>query len=67
MLVEPQDGACRECSGQLQIIDADDAAMTVECLDCGDCYDVESDAFGDGAIHYWPTFMAERLAGGGTP
>lgn len=44
MLVEPQDGVCREC---------------------GDCYDVETDAFGDGAIHYWPTFMAEQLGEGG--
>jgi transcription elongation factor Elf1 len=61
MLVESQDGVCRECGGQLKIIDADDATMTVECCTCGDSYDVETDAFGDGAIHYWPTFMAEQL------
>ena len=67
MLVEPQDGRCRECSGQLEIVGADDVALTVECCECGDTYAVETDAFGDGAIHYWPAFMAEKLDHGGDP
>lgn len=33
MLVELTDGRCRECGGQLEIEDADDATMTVVCLD----------------------------------
>jgi hypothetical protein len=31
MRVNPKDGRCRSCSGELTIIDADDATMTVEC------------------------------------
>lgn len=59
MLVELTDGRCRECGGQLQIEDADDATMTVICLECCESYPVEPDAFNDGAIHYWPRAMAE--------
>lgn len=33
MRVNRQDGSCRECGGTLEIIDADDATMTVECED----------------------------------
>ncbi len=47
MQVEPKDGTCRSCEGTLKIIDADDATMTVECIECGDTYLVEPDAFGD--------------------
>ena len=57
--VKPTDGSCRECGGPLQITDADDATMLVECDDCGEAYSVEPDAFGDGAIEYWPAIMAE--------
>jgi hypothetical protein len=67
MLVEPQDGRCRDCGGQLEIVGADDVSLTVECQECGETYDVEADAFGDGSIHYWPTFMAEQLGEGGEP
>jgi len=38
MLVQTKDGTCRQCGGQLKIIDADDATMTVECQECGDSY-----------------------------
>ncbi|MEQ8788959.1 MAG: hypothetical protein RIC55_21790 [Pirellulaceae bacterium] len=34
----------------LQVIDADDATMTVESGDCGDSYPVEPDAIGDGCM-----------------
>ena len=36
--------------------------MTVECDDCGETYDVETDGLNDGAIHYLPLFLAERRA-----
>lgn len=56
--MNPIDGCCRSCSGQVQIIDADDARMTVECR-CADVYFVEPDAFGDGCIT-----SASRRTGG---
>ncbi len=59
MLVELTDGKCRTCDGQLKIIAADDATMDVECTECDDGYTVETDAFNDGGIKYWPAVMAE--------
>ena len=64
MLVDVQDGCCRSCSGQVEITDADDVTMTVECTDCGDTYTVETDAFNDGGIHYWPHFMDRQMEHG---
>ena len=66
MRVNPKDGTCRSCHGELKIIDADDATMTVECIDieCSDTYLVEPDAFGDGAIVYYPGFLAEQMERG---
>jgi hypothetical protein len=61
--VSPTDGSCRQCGGPLTITDADDATMQVACDSCGDEYAVETDAFGDGGIEYWPAIMAE-LEGG---
>jgi hypothetical protein len=65
MRVDPADGRCRECGGELDITDADDATMTVECCECGVSYLVETDAFGDGCMKYYVPFMAAKLAGGG--
>lgn len=62
MLVDLADGRCRECGGQLTIDECEDVLMTVCCLECGDSYPVETDSFGDGGIHYWPSVMAEQLA-----
>ena len=59
MLVDLTDGSCRSCGGQLEIVGADDATMEVKCTECGDCYTVETDAFNDGGIRYWPEIMAE--------
>ena len=59
MLVNLKDGACRSCGGQLDIVDADDATMSVVCQECGDEYVVESDAFGDGCITYYVGFLQE--------
>ena len=56
----------RRIAQALEIIDADDATMTVQCLDCGESYIVETDAFGDGAIDYYPQFVARQLQGGGS-
>ena len=64
MRVSKQDGSCRECGGELLIASADDCSMQVECLDCGECYQVESDAFGDGCMTYYVGFMARREEGG---
>ena len=67
MRVDPNDGRCRSCAGELEIIDAADATMTVECQDCGDTYSVEPDAFGDGCMTYYAGFLATRLEEGGDP
>lgn len=61
--VNRNDGVCRECGGELLVIDGDDCSMVVECQTCGDCYSVEPDAFGDGGIEYWPAIMAEIEGG----
>lgn len=66
MRIDPKDGRCRLCGGTLQVIDADDATMTVECLDeCGDTYLVEPNAFGDGCMTYYVPFLADREAADG--
>lgn len=67
MFVELQDGKCRECGGQLRIIAADDATLTVECQVCVERYDVHAAAFGDGGTHYWPAVMADRPGEGDEP
>ena len=59
MRVATADGTCRSCHGELEIIDADDATMTVECQVCGDSYLVETDAFGDGCMTYYVGFLAQ--------
>jgi hypothetical protein len=59
MRVATMDGTCRSCGGELTIIDADDATMTVEC-ECGESYLVETDAFGDGCMTYYVGFLSQR-------
>lgn len=63
MVVDLSDGSCRACGGQLEITDADDATMSVLCTSCGEEYLVETDAFGDGAMHYQLGFLEERIRG----
>jgi hypothetical protein len=41
----------------LEVIDADDATMTVECTECADLYVVEPDAFRDGCMTYYVGFL----------
>ena len=61
MLVDLSDGCCRNCGSQLEIVDADDATMTVYCLFCEEgTYKVEPDAFADGCINYYVPFRASQ-------
>lgn len=64
MRVNPRDDRCRGCGGELEITDADDATMTVECVACGDSYLVEPDALGDGCMTYYVGFLAQRMEEG---
>ena len=63
MMVDLKDGCCRTCGSALQIVDADDATMSVECIECGDSYPVETDAFGDGCMTYFFPIRAKQLLG----
>jgi len=58
MLMDTEDGICRDCGGQFEITDADDATMEVECTLCHNSMTVEIDYFNDGGIKYWPEIMA---------
>lgn len=64
MLVNPTDGSCRDCGGTLEITDADDATMFVECHECGTAYQVEPDAFGDGCMKYYVPFLVQQQGEG---
>lgn len=64
MRVDPVDGTCRTCQGPLDIIDFDDCTLSVACAECGDTYDVETDAFGDGCMKYHFNLMAEKILQG---
>lgn len=61
---DPEDGNCRSCGGVLNITDVDDVSMNVECEACGDNYDVETDAFGDGCMKYYFQILADRMMNG---
>ena len=61
MRVDLEDGRCRSCEGQLIITDVDDAVMFVECEECGDTYEVETDAFGDGCVKYYINFVLSQM------
>ncbi len=60
MLVDRTDGTCASCEGQLEIINADDISMTVQCTECDEGYGVEPDAFGDGCVEYYIPFMTQQ-------
>jgi len=63
MIVNTEDGVCRSCGGQLEILDFDDVSLHVTCCSCADSYEVETDAFGDGCMTYFFPLMSERLYG----
>ena len=60
MNVDLEDGGCRSCGGQLKIVGCDDCSLFVEC-ECGDNYQVESDAFGDGCMKYYLALQIQQL------
>lgn len=64
MLVDLKDGSCRTCGSQLEVVDADDCSMHVECTECGDSYEVETDAFGDGCMTYYLGIMTAKMEAG---
>ena len=44
---------CRECGGELEIIGTGyHGGIEVECLNCGEFYEVESDGLGEGGEEY---------------
>lgn len=61
MIVDLKDGCCRTCGGQLEIIDFDDASLSVVCFDCADSYDVEPETFGSSCMTYFFPLMASRV------
>ena len=63
MLVNLEDGRCRSCGGQLEIEDIEDALMYVSCDSCGESYEVEPDAFGDGCMTYYFPLMTKKMLG----
>lgn len=68
MRVGPQHGHCRTCGGGLEIVDGDDATMSVKCKECGDESLVEPDASGDGARdHHAETCCRRRFEADASP
>ena len=63
MIVDLNDGCCRMCGCQLEIEDVEDGLMYVSCQVCGDSYEVEPDAFGDGCVTYYYPLMTEKMLG----
>jgi len=61
MLVDLEDGCCRECNGQLEITEFDDVGLIVYCTECEEDYEVETDAFGDGCVKYFYSLQCESL------
>lgn len=64
MRVDLADGRCRTCGSALDIVDCTDCTLVCECIECGDSYDVETDAFGDGCMTYLPAMMAAKTQEG---
>ena len=60
MRVDFNDGVCRSCGGEIEVIEADDATMTVACVECSDTYLLEPDAPGDGCMDYYVPQMVEQ-------
>jgi hypothetical protein len=65
MRVDLAHGRCRTCGSALDITGATQDALFVECCECADSYELETDALGGGCMTYWLTMMAKRPVGGG--
>jgi len=52
---------CRECNGKLEILGTGSYGDTieVECLECGECYEVEPDGLGDAGFEMGEAKMIE--------
>jgi len=50
---------CKECGGKLEVIDADDATIIVECKECHEVYQLEPDGLGEGGFE-WVDAMAAK-------
>lgn len=59
MLVDPKDGTCPYCGGQMMITGADDVSLDTDCTECLESFHVEIDYFNDGGVTYWPAMMAQ--------
>ena len=56
--IDREDGTCPECGGSLEIIEVDDATMSVEC-EAGHISELEHDAF-DAGFDYVLDFLSRR-------
>jgi len=61
LAVDPDDCACAECGGSLEVTDVDDVTMSVECEN-GHAYELEHDAFDEG-FDYVLEFLSRRDLG----
>ncbi len=61
MLVDIEDGCCRECQSQLKMMHFDDVSLHVWCAGCEEDYEVETDAFGDGCVKYYFAVQCKSL------
>lgn len=56
--IDRQDCTCGECGGSLEVVEVDDATMSVECEN-GHAYDLEHDAF-DAGFDYVLEFLSRK-------
>jgi len=52
---------CRECKGKLEITGTGsyNDTIEVECLECGECYEVEPDGLGEAGMEFVDAQMIE--------
>jgi hypothetical protein len=53
MRVHVNDGSCRGCGGELEIVDVANGTMTVFCSECGDSYPVEPEGLGPVCLGFY--------------
>ena len=54
---------CRECGGKLEILGTGCYdGVEVECLECGECYEVEPDGLGEGGME-WVEAKVKEMGG----
>jgi hypothetical protein len=59
--IDRSDCTCGECGGSLEVVEIDDATMSVEC-EHGHAYDLEHDAF-EAGFDYVLEFLSRRCRG----